>query len=133
LHPFPASRIFIQLKGFIYGKRICPFIRLWLSSYPLGVIMRNVSKWTFITMIAVIVASFPTWLSSHDIALGLPLTWYSWREAIFFDPPSHDFSGHDFSVLTLLLNFFLVSLAIELLITFFRRKAKNDRRHIDDA
>jgi hypothetical protein len=80
--------------------------------------MRTVLKWTFITIAALAVASFPTILSSHDVALGLPFTWYTRREIVTFGA-----QPNDVNLLKLLLDISLVLLGTNLLITLVRRIA----------
>jgi hypothetical protein len=69
--------------------------------------LRTALRWLLATVAATFVAAFPTRLSDHDLAVGLPLTWHSRREIVTLGEQSDT------------LSYWLLLLDIALVLAFF--------------
>ena len=54
--------------------------------------MRNVLRWLATLVAATLVASIPTRIASHHLAVGLPFTWYTRQEIVTFGEQPSSFS-----------------------------------------
>jgi len=53
---------------------------------------RSVVRWLVAVAAATFIAAIPTRLSSHDLAVGIPLTWHTRQEVITLGEQPHTFS-----------------------------------------
>jgi hypothetical protein len=88
-----------------------------VAALGVGHNMRTIAKWGLLIFSALLIASIPTRLGSHDVAVGIPFTWHTSQQIVTFGP-----QPESFSFLLLFSDFALALLLLAGLLRFFRAR-----------
>lgn len=83
--------------------------------------MRTLLRWSFLVVVAMVIAAIPTRVASHHVDIGFPFTWRTRQDVVSLD----GIPLHSFSCIALVLDLAIVFLALTGIVAMFRRKDKH--------